>query len=155
MAAFLLLSVPSLSVPLLFLSARPVAVAVSVATLLILTVTIPLFITGVSHPRRAVLPLSLSLVRSFSGPLSVLVPLVVSTGIVIPGFGVVHHRRPGRRHTSSHGWRISTLGKRIRGSRTSIITSRVTAIQSGNDGRRGPAGWRRKTRRWDSDGQPQ
>lgn len=71
---------------------------------------------GVAHSWGAVLPLPLPFVCPLSRPLSVLVPLVVSTGIVIPGFRVVHHRWPRRRHTSGHRWRVCTWRRKEAGS---------------------------------------
>lgn len=62
---------------------------------------------GVAHSRRTVIPFSLPLMCPLPWPVSVLFSLVVSTGIVVPGFRVVHNRGPWRRHTSSHGWRVS------------------------------------------------
>lgn len=45
------------------------------------------------------------------------------------------------------------MRERVRRERASIITSRVTTVHSGDDGRRGPTRWRRKTRRGDSNWQ--
>lgn len=47
-ASLLFLSVPSLSVSFLFLPARPVTMTLSITTLLVLTVTIPLLVAGVA-----------------------------------------------------------------------------------------------------------
>lgn len=65
---------------------------------------------GVAHAWGTVLPLSVPLMSPLSWPLSFLVSFLVPTGIIIPGFRVVYYWGPGRRHTSRHGWRISSLG---------------------------------------------
>lgn len=59
------------------------------------------------------LSLSLTLMCPLSGSLSFFVPLVFSAGIVVPGFRVVHHRRPRGRHAPAHGWRVSTYPRQL------------------------------------------
>lgn len=63
---------------------------------------------GVVHSWGAVLPLSLPVVCPLPGSVSLLLPLILSTGIIVPGLGVVHHHGPRWRDTAAHRWRIST-----------------------------------------------